>query len=179
MTTTTQLQTKTRTSDTAANHKTETNPMMAPELKDDLGQIVLRILSGSYVLMIKTQAVHWNITGPLFKSVHDMTEDQYKDLFAAVDDLAERIRALGLKAPMNYEALQDRTRISSFDHNTLKANEMIAALATGHDTLASELAVGAQIAADKGDPATEDILVERLGIHQKQAWMLRALLDSQ
>ena len=168
----------TQTAHETKDVKTETNPMMQEHLKEDLGQIVLRILSGSYVLMIKTQAVYWNVTGPLFKSVHDMTEDQYKDLFLAVDDLAERIRALGLKAPMNYEALQDRTRISSFDHEILSANQMIDALADGHDTLASELAVGAQIASDKGDPATEDILVERLRIHQKQAWMLRALIES-
>lgn len=164
--------------DEAQQQTTKTNPMMQEHLKEDLGQIVLRILSGSYVLMIKTQAVHWNVTGPMFKSVHDMTETQYKDLFLAVDDLAERIRALGLKAPMNYEALQDRTRISSFDHEILDATAMIDALATGHDTLASELAVGAQIASDKGDPATEDILVERLRVHQKQAWMLRALIES-
>lgn len=158
--------------------KTEINPMMQEDLKNDLGQVVLRILSGSYVLMIKTQAVHWNVTGPMFKSIHDMTEEHYNDLFVAVDDLAERIRALGLKAPMNYDALQDRTQISSFENDAMDANQMIAALASDHELLATELTAGAQVAADKGDPATEDMMVERLRAHQKMAWMLRALSAS-
>ena len=149
--------------------KTEINPMMQEDLKNDLG---------SYVLMIKTQAVHWNVTGPMFKSIHDMTEEHYNDLFVAVDDLAERIRALGLKAPMNYDALQDRTQISSFENDAMDANQMIAALASDHELLATELIAGAQVAADKGDPATEDMMVERLRAHQKMAWMLRALSAS-
>jgi starvation-inducible DNA-binding protein len=163
---------------TDSNIKTQTNPMMETDLKDELGQLVLRILSGSYVLMLKTQAVHWNIAGPLFKSVHDLTEDQYQDLFAAIDDLAERIRALGLKAPMNYEAMKDRTDLEAFDHQTLDAGQMIAALAAGHELLATELAAGVKVASEKGDPATEDIFTERLRIHQKHAWMLRAMIAS-
>jgi len=156
--------------------KPQTNPMMQADLKDELGQMVLRILSGSYVLMLKTQAVHWNISGPLFKSVHDLTEDQYQDLFVAIDDLAERIRALGLKAPMNYEAMKDRTDLEAFDHQTLSSGQMIAALAAGHELLATELTAGVKAAGEKGDPATEDLFTERLRIHQKQALMLRAMI---
>lgn len=158
--------------------KTEINPMMQEDLKNDLGQVVLRILSGSYVLMMKTQAVHWNVTGPMFKSIHDMTEEQYNELFVAIDDLAERIRALGLKAPMNYNSLQDRTQISSFENEVMEADQMIAALASDHELLATELTAGAQVASEKGDPATEDMMVERLRAHQKMAWMLRALSAS-
>jgi starvation-inducible DNA-binding protein len=153
------------------------NMVMGKDKRTDLSEMVLRILSGSYVLMIKSQAVHWNVSGPLFKSVHDLTEDQYNDLFAAIDDLAERIRALGLKAPMNFEAMQNGTDIRSFDDHSLTTGEMIKALAADHELMASELVAGVKAAGEIGDPATEDIFTERLRIHQKYAWMLRAMVD--
>ena len=152
------------------------DPVVARESRDDLKRMILRILSGSYALMIKTQAVHWNISGPLFKSVHDMTEAQYTSLFAAIDVLAERIRALGLTAPMSYDAMQDATDIRPFDKAKLTAGQMIRALASDHELLSRELMAGIEAASRIGDPATEDLFTERLRDHQKQAWMLRALL---
>lgn len=162
---------------TQVETQTGPNAMLAKDVRDELSQAVLRILSGSYVLMIKTQAVHWNITGPLFKSVHDLTEDQYTDLFEAIDVLAERIRALGIKAPMGYDQMQDGTDLKPFDADNLAADQMIAALAADHELLATEMAAGVKIASEFGDPATEDLFTERLRIHQKHAWMLRAMLD--
>lgn len=153
------------------------NMVMGKDKRTDLSEMVLRILSGSYVLMIKTQAVHWNVSGPLFKSVHDMTEEQYNDLFAAIDDLAERIRALGLKAPMNFDAMQNGTDIRSFGDHSLTTGEMIKALAADHELIASELVAGIKAAGELGDPATEDMFTERLRIHQKHAWMLSAMVD--
>ena len=154
----------------------------APEigLKADarmgLANLVRSALSGSYVLLTKTQAVHWNISGPLFKSVHDLTEDQYKDLFAAIDDLAERIRALGRLSPVNYTEMENATVISGFTDDNMTAGAMIEALADDHSRLSTEFAEAARVAADMGDPATEDMFVERLRAHEKHAWMLRSLI---
>lgn len=153
------------------------NSMMAKETRQDLSQMILRVLSGTYVLMIKTQAVHWNVSGPLFKPVHDLMEEHYNDLFAAIDDLAERIRALGLKAPMNYQTMQEGTDIKAFSDDTLNTGQMITALAADHELIASELAAGIEAAGEIGDPATEDLFTERLRVHQKNAWMLRAMVE--
>lgn len=144
--------------------------------RTDLAKLTQKALAGSYVLMVKTQAVHWNVAGPLFKSVHDLTEDQYNDLFVAIDDLAERIRALGLKAPMSFNTMAAETEVQAFDEKPLIAEKMISALAADHELLSKELAAGAKAAAEIGDPATEDMFVERLRVHQKHAWMLRALI---
>lgn len=159
--------------------KTDTAPnsMMAPETRKDLSQMILRALSGTYVLMIKTQAVHWNVAGPMFKPVHDMTEEHYEDLFKAIDDLAERIRALGLRAPMNYQTMENGTDLKPFSDDRLTTGQLITALAADHELLAAELASGIKAAAEIGDPATEDLLTERLRVHQKNAWMLRAMVE--
>lgn len=141
-----------------------------------LSQLTLRALAGTYMLMMKTQAVHWNVSGPLFKSVHDLTETQYEDLFSAVDDLAERIRALGIAAPMNFSMMKEQTDINPFEANPLPPEDMIGALVLDNETLAAELTAGAKAAGEFGDPATEDLFVERLRVQQKNAWMLRALL---
>lgn len=160
--------------------KTDTKPdsPLGTEARQDLRELVLSALSDSYVLLIKTQAVHWNITGPMFKSVHDLTEDQYDDLFQAIDDLAERIRALGLKAPMNYTSMQDVSVLEPFGGETPTAGEMIETLAKDNDLLAKRLMAGIEAAAQEGDPATEDIFTERLRAHQKAAWMLRAMVET-
>ncbi|MEM1087873.1 MAG: DNA starvation/stationary phase protection protein [Pseudomonadota bacterium] len=149
---------------------------LSDEARGKLAKAVLEGLSSSYVLMVKTQGVHWNVSGPLFKSVHDLTEDQYDDLFEAIDDIAERIRALGLRAPMTYEEMAEMTDIEPFTTAPLETGQMIEALATDHQALATHLARGAKLAAEIGDPASEDLFVERLRIHEKHAWMLRALL---
>jgi len=159
--------------------QTETQPsaVLDTETRQDLRELVLSALADSYVLMIKTQAVHWNITGPMFKSVHDLTEEQYDDLFEAIDDLAERIRALGLKAPMNYISMQDISVLEPFTGNTPSASELVETLARDNDTISRRLMAGIKAASEEGDPATEDIFTERLRAHQKAAWMLRAMVE--
>ncbi|MEM7491891.1 MAG: DNA starvation/stationary phase protection protein [Pseudomonadota bacterium] len=149
---------------------------LSDEARGKLAKDVLEILSSSYVLMVKTQGVHWNISGPMFKSVHDLTEEQYDDLFEAIDDIAERIRALGLRAPMTYEEMAEMTEIQPFTKSLLSAGQMIQALAADNEVLATHLAKAAKSAADIGDPASEDLFVERLRKHEKFAWMLRTLL---
>ncbi|MEL6569776.1 MAG: DNA starvation/stationary phase protection protein [Pseudomonadota bacterium] len=160
--------------------KTDSNPdsPLGSDTRHALADLVLNAVSDSYVLMVKTQAVHWNVTGPLFKSLHDLTEGQYQDLFAAIDDLAERIRALGLKAPMTYDGMQAASEIEPFRTERPTAGDMIAELAADNDKIAKRLILGIEAASRETDPATEDILTERLRAHQKASWMLRAMLET-
>lgn len=133
-----------------------------------------RVLADSYALYVKTQNYHWNVTGPLFKSVHDMTEAQYMALATANDDIAERIRALGVKAPGGYKAFSELSGIADGDEN-LPADKMIGDLVKGHEHVVKSARKAIEIADTAGDEATVDLLVTRLEDHEKQAWMLRSL----
>lgn len=134
------------------------------------------VLADSYVVMIKTQAVHWNVTGPLFKAVHDLTEEQYTDLFEAIDVLAERVRALGELAPKSFAQMQETARLSE-ETETRDATGMVAALATDHSSLADRFRDLADLAGENHDGATEDLANGRMATHEKAAWMLKALIQ--
>ncbi|WND02674.1 DNA starvation/stationary phase protection protein [Temperatibacter marinus] len=133
------------------------------------------ILADSITLYALTQNVHWNVTGPLFQSVHAMTEDHYLELATAIDDIAERIRALDVKVPL------DLSGHKSEGHSVLTENsdakEMVEALVRAHETLARGLRASISTAADASDEVTAGLLTDRLTIHEKTAWMLRALLQ--
>ena len=130
-------------------------------------------LADSYRLLFKTHAVHWNVEGPMFHTIHVLTEAQYNDLFKAADDLAERIRALGQIAPFQLSEITSMSCVA--DPAKLgSAQEMVENLATDHEAVARRMrdAVGR---ADKGeDVATADLLTARVACHEKSAWMLRA-----
>ncbi len=132
-------------------------------------------LADTYALMAKTQACHWNAVGPLFHSVHEMTEEQYRDLFAAADDLAERIRALGFPAPASLERIVSSSVIG--DGETYSTTEeMLSALVVDHETVARRMRSAVDTAESNLDPVTADMLTERMAFHEKTSWMLRALL---
>lgn len=133
-----------------------------------------RSLADSYVLSLKTQGVHWNVTGPLFHSLHTLTEAQYGELALAVDALAERIRALGAPAPATWSQL---AALSALDEaiDATEATAMAVRLAGDHATAAARLREGVELAEQAGDPATADLLTQRVAGHDKAAWMLRAL----
>lgn len=134
------------------------------------------VLADSYALYLKTQNYHWNVTGPLFKAVHDLTEAQYTALVTVIDDIAERIRALGVKAPGGYKAFSELSRISDGDE-TLPAEKMVADLVAGHEQLIKRAREVLRTAEEGGDEATVDMMVSRLKDHEKQAWMLRSLIE--
>ncbi|RYZ80252.1 MAG: DNA starvation/stationary phase protection protein [Proteobacteria bacterium] len=141
-----------------------------------IAQGLSRLLADSYVLNLKTHYYHWNVTGPMFQTLHVMFEGQYNELTLAVDLIAERIRALGLFAPGTYREFAALTQIKE-DQSVPKAKEMIRSLMVGHETVAR---TSREIfpAAEKGsDEATLDLLTQRIQLHEKTAWMLRSLLE--
>jgi len=135
------------------------------------------LLADSYLLMLKTHNYHWNVTGPHFSGLHTMFQGQYEELFAAVDEMAERLRALGEKAPGSFA---DFTKLSKLKEETghPAANDMIQNLADDHETLAADADALLKAATEVGDDATGDLAVQRLHLHQKTVWMLKAHLGA-
>jgi starvation-inducible DNA-binding protein len=132
-------------------------------------------LADSYVLYLKTQNYHWNVTGPNFQSFHAMFEGQYNDLFTAVDLIAERIRALGEKAPGTYAKYIELTNLKEGDEE-LAANSMVKELADDQDIIVKTLTNALREAQNIGDEVTAGIVTDRIEIHQKNAWMLKSSL---
>lgn len=134
-----------------------------------------RILADSYTLYIKTHGHHWNVTGPHFPALHAMFEDQYTELAGAVDTIAERIRAVGGIAPAGYAAFASLTAIAESD-NDQPAESMVADLLKGHETAAATAKAVLDTANEAGDEVTVDLMVQRITVHDKAAWMLRSTL---
>ena len=132
-------------------------------------------LADSYILYLKTQNYHWNVTGPNFKSFHIMFEEQYNDLFTAVDLIAERIRALGEKAPGSFKKYSKITNIKEGNED-IDATSMIKELAKDQEIIVKTLTNVLKGAGDVGDEVTAGIVTDRIEIHQKNAWMLKSSL---
>ncbi|WP_342069841.1 Dps family protein [Yoonia algicola] len=136
---------------------------------------VAGILADTYMLTYKTHAYHWNVEGPLFYAIHNLTEGQYEDMFAAADELAERIRAVGQMAPMSLGKIRELSVIEDSEDN-LSAGEMCQTLADDHERLAHRLHALIKIAGEQNDPVTEDLATERSAFHEQAAWMLKAVI---
>lgn len=134
-----------------------------------------RLLADSYTLYLKTHKYHWNVVGPLFTSLHLMFEEQYNELALAVDEIAERIRALGLPAPGSYREFAELSSVAE-DIDSPDANEMIRRLVADHETVARTARSIFPATTKASDEATADLLTQRLQVHEKTAWMLRSLL---
>ncbi len=132
-------------------------------------------LADSYILYLKTQNYHWNVTGSNFKSLHLMFEEQYNDLFLAVDTIAERIRSLGQKAFGTFAKYRDLTNIKEGNEN-LDAVSMVKELADDQDIIVRTLTNALKEAQNVGDEVTVGIVTSRIELHQKNAWMLRSSL---
>lgn len=134
-----------------------------------------RLLADSYTLYLKTHNFHWNVEGPMFNTLHLMFEAQYTELALAVDEIAERIRALGIKAPGSYSQFADLTSVEEAQGGE-SAEEMIRQLALGQESVV-RTARAAFPAADKAnDEPSADLLTQRMQVHEKNAWMLRSML---
>lgn len=138
-------------------------------------KMLKKLLADTYTLYLKTQNYHWNVTGLNFHSLHTLFEMQYTELALAVDLLAERIRALGAKAPGSFAEFSSLTSIKEVSGDE-RAEQMIANLAADHETLAKELRADLIKIAENHDDVTQDLLTQRAGAHEKTAWMLRATL---
>lgn len=134
-----------------------------------------RLLADTYTLYLKTHNFHWNVTGPMFNTLHLMFEGQYNELALAVDSIAERIRALGFPAPGTYAAY---ARLSSIkeEEGVPDAQEMIRLLVQGQEAVVRTARSIFPLADKVADEPTADLLTQRMQVHEKTAWMLRSLL---
>ncbi|MCY7333109.1 MAG: DNA starvation/stationary phase protection protein [Pseudanabaena sp. CAN_BIN31] len=135
-----------------------------------------RLLADTYTLYLKTHNFHWNVTGPMFNTLHLMFEAQYTELALAVDLIAERIRALGVHAPATYSAYARLTSIPETE-GVPKATEMIQLLVEGQESVIRTARSIFEIVDKASDEPTADLLTQRMQVHEKTAWMLRSLLE--
>ena len=135
--------------------------------------VLENVLANSYSLMLKTQNYHWNVSGPNFKPLHELFQLQYEDLFAVVDEIAERIRALGSKVEGNYEAFSKLTNAKKPDEN-LSDKQMLEDLVIDNKSIVETLKKGITISQENGDEVTAGMLTNRAQIHEKAIWMIES-----
>lgn len=140
-----------------------------------IGEGVSRLLADSYTLYLKTHNYHWNVTGPMFQTLHLMFETQYTELALAVDLIAERIRSLGVFAPGSYAAFAKLSTIAE-EEGVPAATDMIRDLVKGHEAVVKTARKLIPLAEKGNDEATLDLITQRIQLHEKTAWMLRSLL---
>jgi starvation-inducible DNA-binding protein len=148
---------------------------IAEQDRESIAAGLSRLLADSYTLYLKTHNYHWNVQGPLFNTLHTMFEQQYTELATAVDDIAERIRALGVAAPGSYQAFAGLTSIEE-ETGTPSAEDMIRQLIIGQETVVRTAREVIPVASQANDEPTADLLTQRMQIHEKTAWMLRSML---
>ena len=135
-----------------------------------------RLLADTYTLYLKTHNYHWNVTGPMFTTLHTMFEQQYQELALAVDEIAERIRALGIFAPGSYSTFKELTQIDE-ETGVPNARHMIQQLVLGQEAVVRTAREIFPMIEEANDEPTADLLTNRMQIHEKTAWMLRSLLQ--
>lgn len=157
-------------------------PVVAPqdgvlsiETRQSVAEQLSRVLASSYAVYQKTHGYHWNVRGPYFAALHQLFSDQYNEIWTALDEIAERVRALGVLAPQTFSAYSNLTSIREGD-GTQNWEAMLEELLSDHEVVAEELRLTIRRAADLGDDATADLCTGRLAAHDKHAWMLRASL---
>ncbi|GGD13725.1 Dps family protein [Aquisalinus flavus] len=132
-------------------------------------------LASSYVLYHKTHAYHWNVTGPLFYSIHKLTDEQYTNLADAIDEIAERIRALGFLTPVGFEKYSKDSVVEGVS-SIPDAAHMVHELASDHHKISAQMRKIAEAAEEAEDVYTADLLTARIGFHEEAAWMLNSLI---
>ena len=153
----------------------EINLGIASADREQIATGLSELLADSYTLYLKTHNYHWNVEGPLFNTLHLMFEAQYTELAIAVDELAERIRALGIKAPGSYSDFAKLTSVEEAKGDE-SAEEMIRQLALGQEAVVRTARAVFPVADAANDEPTADLLTQRMHIHEKNAWMLRSML---
>ncbi|HRO57996.1 MAG TPA: Dps family protein [Burkholderiaceae bacterium] len=136
-----------------------------------------KLLADTYTLYLTTHNFHWNVTGPMFNTLHAMFMEQYTELWNAVDPIAERIRSLGHHAPGSYAEYGRLATISDAPTEPPKALDMVRVLVEGHEAVARTAREMFPLADEAGDEPTADLLTQRLTVHEQTAWMLRSLLE--
>mgnify|MGYP000032367154 CR=1 FL=1 len=149
------------------------NTGIKAESRSEIVDGLSKLLADTYTLYLKTHNYHWNVTGPMFTTLHQMFETQYSDLALAVDEIAERIRILGVRAPGTYKEFMELSSIKD-DEGALDANQMIQGLLSGHEQVVNTSKNVLPILEDGNDEGTLSLLSARIEYHEKTAWMLRA-----
>jgi starvation-inducible DNA-binding protein len=146
--------------------------------REEIAAGLSRVMADTYSLYLKTHNFHWNVTGPMFNTLHLMFEEEYNELWTAVDLIAERIRALGVYAPGSYTEL---AKLSSVPEATgvPSAPDMVKELVAGHEQVAKTAREVFGPAEAANDQVTADLLTQRLEVHEKTAWMLRSMTQDQ
>jgi len=156
--------------------KIDINIGIEEEQRKQITDALSKVLADTYMLYLKTHNYHWNVTGELFHSLHEQFEEQYNELATAVDEIAERIRALGYRAPGTFSEFSELTSISE-ETEEPEALEMVRRLALGNEQVLRTAREALQPAREAEDEATVDLLTQRLHVHSKIAWMLRSHLE--
>ena len=144
--------------------------------REQIADGLSRVLADSYTLYLKTHNYHWNVTGPMFNTLHLMFEEQYTELATAIDEIAERIRSLGFASPGSFDSFKGLSRLEQ-PAEVPDADGMLLWLADAQEQVVVTARTAIPVAEQAGDEATVDLLVERMSVHSKRAWMLRAMLD--
>jgi len=142
--------------------------------REAVAENLKKLLADSYTLYLKTHNFHWNVTGPMFPQLHAMFEVQYNELALAVDEVAERIRSLGIAAPGSYRAFAQLSSIDEVDGVPV-ATEMVRLLTQGHEQLVRTCRIALVVAQNADDESSASLISDRMRTHEKTAWMLRAL----
>jgi starvation-inducible DNA-binding protein len=156
--------------------KSNINIGIAEKDRKKIAEGLARMQADTYTLYLKTHNFHWNVTGPMFQTLHLMFQTQYNETWLAVDVIAERIRALGFPAPGSYKEFAALTEIKD-SKGVPNAKEMIRQLVDGQETVVRTARAVFPIAEAAGDQPTADVLTQRMTVHEQNAWMLRSLLE--
>lgn len=153
----------------------EMNIGIEPKERKQVCKGLSKLLADSYLLYLKTQNYHWNVTGKMFQPLHTLFEGQYTDLAEAVDEIAERIRALGEYAPGSFSAFSKVASIKE-ENGIPTAEEMIHNLVVGNEAVITTAREIINLCEEAADDVTADLMVERMQVHEKNAWMLRSMI---
>jgi len=143
--------------------------------RHEIAESLTRLMADTYTLYLKSHYYHWNVTGPMFQTLHLMFEQHYNELWTAVDPIAERIRSLGFPAPGTYREFSKLSSIKE-DTGVPSAENMIRSLVEGHEAVIRTARAAFKPAERAADQSTMDLLTQRMQVHEKTAWMLRSLL---
>lgn len=146
------------------------------EDRNAVAQHLKNLLADSYTLYLQTHNFHWNVTGPMFTQLHLMFEEHYNELAIAVDEIAERIRSLDVAAPGTYRAFSELSSIAEVD-GVPTTEEMVALLTKGHEQVVKTCRKALSAAQQADDESSAALISDRMRVHEKTAWMLRALIS--
>ena len=149
---------------------------ISEEHRNKIADALSHLLADTYTLYLKTHHFHWNVTGPHFSSLHLLFEQHYTEMATAVDDIAERIRALGVFAPGSYKQFAALTSIEE-EVSVPAWKDMVTQLIQGHEAVVKTARKALPMVDKADDEGSADILTQRITLHEKTAWMLRSLLD--